>query len=745
MKYFLTIIVMLLTLSIYSQNKISGKISDKETNEALTGVNIYFPELQKGTISDENGNFNLQNLPNGQFKLRFSFIGYGTIIKTINLTGTPIVLDINLESQVIHSQEVVISGGSYSTQHENAIKIELIKADDILKTGSPSFIEAISKIPGVDLISKGVGINTPVIRGLSTSNILMLNNGIRMENFQFSENHPFTIDEFGVSAVEIIKGPASLLYGSDAVGGVINVIKEKPAAEGKIKADFNTKYFSNTNGVVSNLGINANHNGFFWGLRAGIKSHEDYKAANEIIVKNSRFNENSLKLNAGINKVFGKFSIYYDYNQMNLGLTLPQSITLIENNERKNDVWYQNLTNNLISSKNSIFFKKFKAEINLSYQNNIRKLIGSDFTPVKELVNMELNTFTSEIKAFLPISDRNEIILGMQALNQNNTNGNAPEHVLPNYDLNDFSAFGLFQSKINGHFYFQAGLRYDYRIIDVPQQNESNSTDSHILEALNKTYENISGSVGLTINVTNDLLFRANFSSAYRSPNIAELTQDGMHGARFEQGNENLESQRSFEYDLSMHYHSKFVAFDLSGFYNQINNYIFLAPTTEISDEGSQIYRYSQNNASIYGFETGIELKPFNFMSFTTTYSYLLGQQQNGDYLPFIPQNKIKSDVKFEAESISIFKNPYFTISNVYAFEQSNPAMFETNTDAYYLLNSSIGFNLKIKNQDLFFDVFINNILDNEYVDHLSTLKPMNLNNIGRNIGISLKIPVKIR
>jgi len=143
-------------------------------------------------------------------------------------------LDIILENSIIRGEEIVVTGGFIGAQHNNAVKINTIQSLDLYKSGTPSLMESLKQIPGIDLISKGPGIGSPVIRGLSMSNILFLNNGVPMENFQFSENHPFMVDEVGSARVEVIKGPAALIYGSGAVGGVLNLIKEAPAPEGKI-------------------------------------------------------------------------------------------------------------------------------------------------------------------------------------------------------------------------------------------------------------------------------------------------------------------------------------------------------------------------------------------------------------------------------------------------------------------------------------------------------------------------------
>ncbi len=734
------IFILLLNHSLLAQISLSGIVTDKNTGEKLPGVNIYIPELQKGSITNDKGYYQFKHLPKGNFKIQYSFVGYSKIIKTVNITQNPVVLDIAMQEESILAEEIVVSGGSYSTQHENAIKIESLSAEKLKMADSPSFIEAIAQIPGVDMISKGSGIATPVIRGLSLSNVLMLNNGVRMENFQFSENHPFMVNEAGVDRVEIIKGPASLLYGSDAVGGVINIIDEKPPVNGKLNADAGINYFANTQGINADVGLKAStKNDWFWMVRSGIKKHADYYQAEEKQVPNSRFNTAFLKINTGINKSYGKFAIRYNFDRMKLGLTIPPAIELINDNEYENKVWYQDLTNHFLASNNSLFVKQTKFEFNLAFQQNNRKLLGSELTPVFTLVNMQLNTFNYELKSYFNLSSKIELITGFHGMYQQNTNNNAPDHVLPDYTMKDASLYALFKHEASKKLNIQFGLRYDWRFIDVPRQlktGEPNETD--YLQNLNTDYGNLNGSFGTTYHLSKQLLLRANIATAYRTPNIAELTQDGAHGNRYEQGNRNLVAQKSIETDLSMHYHTKHFIFDIAGFYNQINDYIYLAPTSDTSLTGLKIYRYTQNNAHILGMETGIAYQKSYFAS-KISYAYVRGVQENNENLPFIPQNKINMNLDFNKTDIAYFNNVKFRVSGVYAFAQTQPAMFETETPDYFVLNSSLNFSVKMKKQVVSFKIFVNNILDKQYFDHLSTLKDLGYYNIGRNTGIAIR------
>lgn len=739
LKYLWSIIIVLIMINQigFAQNNIKGKITDKTNNQSLPFANVYLPEQHKGTLTDNSGKYSMNHLPKGKIKIQFSYIGYKTIIKTIIVKDSETILNIEMEPSVLQAEEVVISGGTFTTQHQNAIKIEVLKSKDIAQIGTPSFTEAIASVPGVDMISKGVGVSKPVIRGLSMTNILMLNNGVKLENFQFSENHPFLIDEFGIDRIEIIKGPASLLYGSDAVGGVINVLKEKPAPVGKIIGDFNTQYHSNTQGIVSNLGVKGSSENFFWGLRGGLKSHADYRDGNGDYVPNTRFNEKSFKANVGLIKSFGLFRLYYDYNQPDLGMCVGDAIALTTENGRENKVWYQDLTNHLISTKNTLFFGKYKIDVNAAYQMNNRRLQTDNNKPAFEMVDMDMNTFSYEIKTYLPSGINSEYIIGLQGANKINRNHDAPNHILPNADVNDFSVFGLAQHTFFEKLKTQAGIRYDFRTISTVAETNK--------DAIDNDYGNISASVGATYELNKHILLRANLASAHRTPNIAELTQNGMHGSRYEQGNPDLKSQRSYEADLSAHFHSKYLMIDLAGFYHSINNYIFIAPTNDTIAGGDKIYRYSQTNAEIYGSELSLNILPIDWINIKTTYAYLVGKQDDGSNLPFIPQNKLRLELKFQKQKIAFLKNPFVKLGGLYAVKQNKPAMFETESDSYFLLNAGIGANFKWANQLLTISIQANNLLNETYIDHLSTLKGMGYYNIGRNISINVRIPFGIK
>jgi iron complex outermembrane recepter protein len=741
-KIVLIFFVLFLFIKVNAQNQIKGKVTDIN-NQPLIGASVFLPELNKGTITNQAGEYLISNIPNGKIKIQFSFVGYNTEIKTIDISQTENELNAFLTTAIIQSQEVVITGGYVSSQHENAVKIDVLRSKDIALSGTPNFMESLTKVPGVDMIAKGQGVSKPVIRGLSMNDVLVMNNGVRIENYQFSENHPLGIDDNDVERVEIIKGPASLLYGSDAIGGVINFIKEKPAPVGKILGDYRMQLHSNTLGMNNSIGLKGTSKNLFGGFRFGNKTHADYLQGGGDYVPNSRFNEITFNANTGYTGKIGTFKLFYDYFKQDLGMTVPPVKPLITEQGRKNEIWFQDLEHQLLSSQNSLYLGKFKWDINAAYQNALRKLQTTLDVP---FVEMNLNTITYESKLYLPSNDKSEYIIGLQGMSQNNRNlNNRTSQFLPDANISNIGFLGLAQYTFFKKLKLQGGLRFDMYKTETFALGIEGTSSYHA--PVNKEFSNLNGSIGATYQPVEKIMFRTNFAKGYRVPNLSELTSNGMHGNRYEIGNENLSPENSFETDLSMHYHGEFLSFDLAGFYNQINDYIFISPTTDTTSTGVGIYRFSQTNATLYGGEAGIHFHPKSlpWLHIEGTYSSVIGKQENGNYLPFIPAQKFRYEIRAEREKIGFLKKPSIKLSALTALKQANPSPFETATNGYTLVNFSINTDFHLSRQILNFGISVNNIFDTQYFDHLSTLKPLNYYNQGRNISVSLKVPFGIK
>jgi len=708
--------------------------------QALEGALVVIPELNRSCTTDLNGQFLLQNLPARVMVVQVSYLGYANQLIRVDLSTTEIHLQVKLVPSPVEAEEIVVTGGQHSTQHDNAVKIEVLNLDDAHVQATPNFSEMLTRIPGVDMISKGSGVSKPVIRGLSMNDILILNNGVRFENYQYSSHHPLGIDEFGTERVEVIKGPASLLYGSDAMGGVLNFIKEKPASQNSLQGDYQLQLFSNSLGESSSLGLKAAGEHVFGGIRFSEKSHADYLQGGGDFLANSRFTEVSAKANVGFNSNRGSYRLFYDYNQQKLGLVEQEALDEISERGRACAIFYQHLQTHLLSSQNRLFLGKTKLDLNAAYQNTGLAHIGE--ANAYEL-EMQLATLTYEAKLQLPSRGTSAYIVGFQGMNQENTNLNDRETILlPNAVIQNYSAFGFVQQEV-GLFRLQTGLRYDYKTLQSQAVGNPAEAETY-RSALDKNFGSLSGSLGFTYHPTESFYFRSNLATAFRTPNLAELTSNGPHEAIYEMGDETLQPEKSVEFDMSAHWHKTHFTLDLAGFYNLVNDFIFQAPTGLKTPGGISIYRYRQSDSRLYGGEAGLHVHPqyLPWLHVETTYAWVVGRQRSGDYLPFVPAQKINVELRAETNRLGVLSNAFVEARMHHAFDQNHPAPVETATPGYSLFDLGIGGTLDWRSQPFMLGLTVSNLFDVRYVDHLSTLKEVGAFNPGRNVILSLKIPL---
>ena len=740
--YIFTLLLLFITNYNRAQNILKGDVTDQD-HHPLPGANIFIYELNKGSVAGPDGDFFIENIPDGKFRIQFSYIGYSSEVRTVFFNGSQQEIDVLLRETSIETKEIVISGGYNATQHENAVNIDRLKLQSTANILTPNTAEMLTAVPGVNMVSKGPGVSKPVIRGLSMDNVLVLNNGVRNENYQYSDHHPLGIDEFGVSDAEIIKGPASLLYGPDAIGGVVNFLHERPAPVGQITGDYSLGLFSNTLGLSSNLGLKGASKKFFGGVRTGGKTNADFLQGGGEYVPNSRFNTWSVKVDGGYTGKKAVSKLYYEYNRQRLGLTEDEAVEEITGRGRKNQVWYEQFNNHLLSSQNRIFLDKFKLDLDAAFQSvDLIHYAGIDETEI----SMRLQTVSYEAKVYLPSTEKSEYIVGFQGYNQNNKNiPGAEEILLPDARTDNYGFFTLIQYYLVKNLKAQAGLRYDFKSISSEQTGEPG--EEGYREPLDRNYGSFSGSLGATYEWKEKLFFRANFAAAYRTPNLAELTSNGLHETRYEVGNSSLKPQNAYETDLSIHYHVSNLTFDIAGFYNIVDRFIYIAPTGDTVSGGEKVYLYMQNDAVLYGGEAGVHFHPeqVKWLHLEGSYSNVTGIKSDNERLPYIPADRLNFELKLEKEKLWKMEDTFLRIVVTTAFNQHHPAPDETPTDGYTLVDLGIGATVCTGKQKIVMQLGVNNLLDKKYIDHLSTLKEVGFSDPGRNIALSVFIPFTIR
>ena len=729
MKQQFNILLLLFSIAGFSQFKISGYVTNS-TQQKLSGVIVHVLENNTETTTDENGCFQLASVPKGTTEVIFQRTGFQTKKEVIKTNGDDIVLKVMLLEKEIHLEEVIISTLYNKIQSQNVMKVEHASVKTLKENGATSLIDGIATIPGVSQISTGNSIGKPVIRGLSGNRVLVYSQGVRMENQQFGEEHGLGLNAAGIESVEIIKGPASLLYGSDALGGVVYFNPEKYAPYKEKSADFEQSYFTNTHGTSTTFGVKASPSNFKFLLRGNYTSHADYEVPNGDRIINTRFIEKDFK--SGIGYSNSKISTDFRYNYNNLNLGLPEED--LENSGFRNPVFpKQEVVNHLLSLNQKVYFKNSKIEADFGYSLNDRK----ELEAANEIaLSMKLKTASYNVKYFVPKMNRWETIIGIQGMDQTNTNF-GEELLIPDAKIADFGAFATTNYSWDSNV-LQAGIRYDNRKINT--STHGTEGEEGYFEAINKQFNSFNASLGYKTSLSSSLSTRINIASGFRAPNLSELTSNGVHEGsnRYEIGSNKLKKEQNLQLDVNLEYKSEHFEVFANGFYNHIDGYIFITPTGNQID-GNDVYLYTQNNAQLYGSEIGIHFHPhpYDWLHFTSSFENVIGTQGSAN-LPLIPAYQWKNNIRVELDPNKLIKNNYVSCFLNYTFKQDKLSEFETPTPDYLLVNLSLGGTITIGKKEVQLNLAGTNLLNKTYVNHLSRLKADGINNMGRNIMLRL-------
>jgi len=768
---------------------LSGKITDSKSGQPLSGASVYFPDLRTGGVADDNGIFRIQNIPQGNYLLEISYLGYSSAVETVVLNGD-VRKDFSLSSSYIENQSVTVMGVSSATSVKRTpIPVNIVKRDDLFRNASTNLIDNLSKIPGVSQVSTGPAISKPSIRGLGYNRVIVVNDGIKQEGQQWGDEHGIEIDELNVNKIEILKGPASLTYGSDALAGVVNIISILPAPEDHVRGNILGSYQTNNRQRNFHVDIGGNKNGLIWGLSGSYKAAADYKNRYDGYVFNSKFNEKDFGGYIGLNKAWGFSHLYFSRFDQHLGLVegerddvTGQFLKLVDNNgmeaqEIATDkdfkstdpyIGRQRIQHAKIAVDNSFKIGKDRLTLTLGYQRNQRQEFGNILDPDEKALYFDLNTVNYNLQYHLAEQNNWRTTIGINGMQQTNKNKGV-EVLIPEYSMFDIGGFIYTQKTIN-QLTLSGGLRFDNRSLDSKELMDG--TDLKF-RGFTKSFSNVSGSAGLSYEVNKILTLKFNIAKGFRAPTVAELSSNGAHEGtnRFEYGEQDLKSETSLQTDAGIEIASEHVSFTTNIFYNPIRNFIYYRKLQaagggdSLITEGTETFfafRFNQDDARLYGAEFNLDIHPhpLDWLHIENTFSYVrgtLGVEQDGSKnLPFIPAARMISEVKIDfAKKGKIVKNGFIRLQLDKTFKQDKPFTgfnTETATPGYTLLNAAIGGDVLKKSKPLF-SLFIsaNNVADVAYQNHLSRLKyaPENLVtgrigvfNMGRNFSFKLNIPL---
>ncbi|QPH39950.1 TonB-dependent receptor [Pedobacter endophyticus] len=787
------------------------------TNAPLANINIKLAGSSRTIKSNSEGSFQLSGLSYGSYVLSFSGIGYETKTLKVSLNSPVINVTAEMAPANANLSEVVVTGVNRATElRKSPIPIAVLSKKAMEQNGGTNLIESIVKgVAGVTAVTTGPNVSKPFIRGLGYNRVLTLYDGLRQEGQQWGDEHGIEVDEYGISRVEVVKGPASLSYGSDAVAGVINMIPAKPNfLDRQLNGDFSTNYQSNNGLFGASLGLGYAINNWKFTLRATTKAAHNYENKIDGLVFGTAFKEYNLSASARLdgNWGFTKTAVTYYDNKMEIPDGSRDSLSrrftrqvLDTGDDIKNrpvvdeadldryviNPLHQRIQHFRFYNNSQFKFKSSDLNLLIGAQQSVRREYNHPTAPGQAGLYVVLNTLNYDLKYNLPEFAGIESTAGINGMYQTNRSREATDFPIPDYNLFDVGGF-YFAKRTLGKVAVSGGLRIDRRTINWPdfyvgtdpltgfgKQSTVNDAAADLqFPAFKKAYYGVSGSVGLTYNVSEKVLLKANLARGYRAPNITEIGSNGLDpGAHIVYlGNRTFKPEFNLQEDIGVMVNLHDADFSLEVFNNDIQNYIFQSRLTDVNGNpvvivpGNLTYQYQQAKARLYGVEVAANLHPSNikWLSFNHSFAYVVGLNKSEEllrahgkqakYLPFIPPLQIRSEVKVTAQQpIGFLASPYFK-ADVAIFADQNKFYAldntETFTKGYTLFNAGMGASFRARSGKVVADLFVqvDNIFNIAYQSNLNRLKyfeyyqsspngKSGIYNMGRNFSFKLIIP----
>ena len=764
----------------------SGVVKDMRTGLPIAAVTISIADIKVAGSTNAKGEFSFSNISEGNHLVEISHIGYTTIAENVNIVGDT-KKDFLLSESIIENNAVIVTGVTKATQLKKVpFQVAVLRKEDLLQSASSNIIEGITKKAGVSSVSTGPAISKPLIRGLGYNRVLTINDGVRQEGQQWGDEHGIEIDESSVNKIEVLKGPASLVYGSDAMAGVINIITNVPVQKNTIKLNAGTNYQTN-NRLRSFYGnIAGNANGINWNLYGSTKAAADYQDKYDGYVFNSKFNEHNFGGYAGYNGGWGYSHLLFSSFNLKTGLVEGErdadgyfvkdiaggSQVRATNDDFKSttpEIPYQHIRHFKMATDNSFKLGKNSLSLNIGWQENRREEFGNPDDMNERSLFFDLKTITYTAQFHFKEANGWKTSIGFNGMKQDNTNKGI-EQLIPDYSLNDMGGYGFLQKEIH-KITISGGARFDSRNIDV-----NNLLDGGTIKgaAFKKTFSNFSGSVGAAYQVTKTVNLKLNIARAFRAPGIPELASNGAHEGtiRYEYGDQELKSEVSTQADAAIEYSNKHFSLNLAGYFNDFSNFIFYRKLLSVAGGDSTVsvngtdlsaFKFAQQAAYLTGIEATLDIHPhpLDWLHLQNTFSLVSGKLkekiEGTNNLPFIPAPKLLTELRGDFKDLNTYcKNFYVKLEVENTFKQSHPFTAyntETATAAYTLLNAGIGTDVVNKKGQTILNInFIaTNIADIAYQSHLSRLKYAAENmatgrtgvyNMGRNFSVKLNIPL---
>jgi len=709
--------------ALHAQNTISGKITDARDGAPLKSASVYIPDLKTGAATAADGNFRIQNIPAGTYVIEISIVGYAKQWEKLTIKG-PVIRNYALKTATPTLADIIVTGVPVATdQQKNPISVTTVGYAELLENTSTNVIDAIAKEPGVSAMTDGQSISKPVIRGLGYNRVLTVNDGVEQVDQAWFDEFGIEADPDAVHKYEIVKGPASLAYGSDAIAGVVNLIPEDPLPEGQTKGDILVNYQTN-NGLINTMGhLAGTKNGISWSARVDNIMAHAYQDPYDGYALNTQFSNFNADGTIGLHRKWGYTQLHASYFDMATGIvdgTRDSATGLMERQvaypglnggaatyvlpTHQEQISYtpfvinQRIRHTKLVWDNSVAVGTGHINAIFSWQKNQRQETNDPTIPNTPDIYYYSNGATYDVRYVAPQIGGFNFSAGTNGVYQT-SQSLGTLLLIPNYNFFEIGGFAIASQKI-GNLNLSGGLRYDTRTFNGLDHWVDSTTQApaapdapnafHEFQGFTSRFSGMSFSFGGTYALSKTLYTKLNIARGWRAPNVAECAANGVHDGTvvYEIGDPALQPETSLEEDFAVGIHSAVVSLEADLFYNNIHDFIYAQGLQSVFGGDSinnslnaaglgaaPVYKYTQTKAQLYGGELTLKVNPVPWLEFNSTlsvvYGGLKGVPDSVKYLPFVPPTRITADVKFPIQtSGAALKHAYVKFGMIDCFEQ---------------------------------------------------------------------------
>ncbi|WP_314236439.1 TonB-dependent receptor [Capnocytophaga sputigena] len=769
MQKILSLLLLLCALSTFGQSRLQLQVEDTQ-QLPLVGAVVHF--MGKHYLTDSNGKVTIEKLPKGTYPIKITYLGYHDYEATISIPISQ-PYKVIMKETVSQLDAVTVVGHNTSVvECKLPCRVEVIREDGFLKHSGDELSKMLTQIAGVSMIQTGATIAKPVIHGLHSNRILILNNEVRQEGQQWGADHAPEIDPMVADQITVVKGADAVRYGSDALGGVILIAPKKlpygDGLHGRLLPSFasngrKTALIASVEGSVPKL------HSWAWRIQGTLKRSGDLSTANYLL-NNTAAREANFSVATGVQKKKGTAEVFYSryenessvfygshignlddlLGRFEIGrpiTTYPFSYTI---NAPK-----QKVVHHLLKAK-AFYHLPFGGKLTAQYafQKDIRQefsLRRMDRTRIPAL-NMELTTHSLDVD-WEHDYNRWETRIGASFDKQDNFNqpGTGVVPVIPNFASFSYGVFGIQRYEFH-KWIAEIGLRYDYKYLnadgyDMYSQRYGGEHQFH----------NITYNAGALYHCHRWIDLSTNVGVAWRAPHVNELYSSGLHhgAGTYDLGDETLQSETGIKWLTTFAYKHPKLQLNVDMYLQWIKNYIYDYPTGEVRTLFSGVYpifQYTQANAFFRGVDLDVKVPLLRWQHLSNhSLEYELkgsvvfaNEMQTKRYFPFIPAPRLQQQLQWNvvARDTGLMRDFTMGVGHTFVAQQTrfepSQELVPTTPDAYHLFQAHISTTLKIgEQQTLGIRLSVENLLNTEYKEYTNRFRYY-AHDLGRNVLVRL-------